>query len=326
MADRTYIQQIVASVNEVTSRCGPIFIYGENIDYGSRIGGLARGLTVNAGGCVRNVGNCELTHVGLGLGIMLDGGQAALFGKQLDFMLLGIEPACDTFNFIRAFRPRETWGSFTIFVVVCDQGYQGPQSSLNAAGDFASLLNVPVYCLNGAADAGSVIRDHFAAPGFRFICLSQRLFGSPELSLAPEWAAQDATAFRYRSGDAATIASFNFSLRDALALDDTLRASGFGSDVFHVNFVPGMPLDALIASASRTRNLIVVDDSKTVSKFGDALIARVAAENLGVRFLSLCRRGCPDEGYGVSEDRFVPDHAAALDFVRAHRAPRLTAS
>ena len=126
MNELTYITHIVKEVNKVTERCGAIFLYGENIDYGSRLSGLARGLTVNPAGRIQNVGNCELTHVGVGLGILLDGGQAALFGKQLDFMLLGLEQACDTFNFIRAYRPQDTWGSFTIFVIVCDQGYQGP--------------------------------------------------------------------------------------------------------------------------------------------------------------------------------------------------------
>lgn len=317
MSKTSYIAHIVAQVNEVTARCGPVLLYGENINYGSRIGGLARGLTVNPEGCIQNVGNCELTHVGLGLGMVLDGGQAVLFGKQLDFILLGLEQACNTFNFIRAYRSRSTWGSFTIFVVVCDQGYQGPQSSLNSAGDFASLANIPAYCLNAAADVEKVIQRHFVSPGFRLIVLSQKLFGAPALELAAEWAAADESMFQYKSGNAATLVSFNFALRDVLDVDERFRASGIDSDVFHVNFVPGMSFTPIVESCARTGKLVLIDDSKTVTKFGDALVTELASTSPGVRILSICRRGCPDDRYGANDDRLLIDYERAFEFVSA---------
>ena len=316
MAEPTYIKQIIEQVNEVTARCGPIFIFGENIDTGSRISGLARGLTVNPAGRIQNVGNCELTHCGVGLGMVLDGGQAALFAKQLDFMLLGLDQFVNTFNVIRACRPRITWGSFTVFLIVCDQGYQGPQSSFNGAGDFASIANIPVFCLNGAADASKVIANHFAAPGLRIMCLSQRVFGAPALTLPVETSSADDAVFRYRSGDDATIVSFNFALRDAVDMDGKLRAAGVASDLFHVNFVPGMDTSALVESCRRTRKLILVDDSKTVTKFGDALVTELCERDLDVKVLWFTRRGVPDADYGAIEDRFVPDVDRALGFVR----------
>ena len=316
MADLTYISQIIEQVNAVTARCGPIFIFGENIDTGSRISGLARGLTVNPAGRIKNVGNCELTHAGVGLGIMLDGGQAALFSKQLDFMLLGLDQFVNTFNVIRASRPRSAWGSFTIFVIVCDQGYQGPQSSFNGAGDFASIVNIPVFCLNGAADASQVIANHFAAPGFRIMCLSQRVFGASALDLPIEAASSDDAIFRYRSGTDTTIVSFNFSLRDASDLDARLRAAGITSDLFHTNFVPGMDTTMLIDSCRRTGKLIMVDDSKTVTKFGDALVTELVEGGVDIDVLSFGRRGCPDGDYGAIDDRFLPDFERALAFVR----------
>ena len=119
MSTPSYINQIIEQVNFVTEKCGAILLFGENIDTGSRIAGLARGLKVNPAGSIQNVGNCELTHCGVGLGMLLDGGQSVLFAKQLDFMLLGLDQICNTFNYIRAYCPRETWGSFTIFVIVC---------------------------------------------------------------------------------------------------------------------------------------------------------------------------------------------------------------
>lgn len=316
MAEHTYISQIIEKVNAVTDRCGPIFIFGENIDCGSRISGLARGLTVNPSGRIQNVGNCELTHCGIGLGIMLDGGQAALFVKQLDFMLLGLDQFVNTFNVIRAFRPPNVWGSFTVFVIVCDQGFQGPQSSFNGAEDFASIANIPVFCLNGTADASRVVDRYFAAPGFRIMCLSQRLFGAPPFPDAAEDASPDGAVFRYRSGDDATVVSYNFSLRDAIELDARYRAAGAAADVFHVNFVPGMDLRPLVESCRRTGRVVLVDDSKSVTKFGDGLVTELSAHGADVRVLPFFRRGCTNRDYGATEDRFLPDAEAALAFLR----------
>lgn len=317
MSTPSYINQIIEQVNFVTDKCGAILLFGENIDTGSRIAGLARGLKVNPAGSIQNVGNCELTHCGVGLGMLLDGGQSVLFAKQLDFMLLGLDQICNTFNYIRAYCPRETWGSFTIFVIVCDQGYQGPQSSLNSAGDFASIANIPVYCLNAADDVKLIVGDHFASPGFRVICLSQRLFGASALQAPAEWAADDGCLFRYKSGNDATIISFNFSLRDTLDMDAKLRDAGVDSDVFHVNFIPSMDMTPILESCKRSGKLIVVDDSKTVTKFSDAIVAELCLHGIPVKLLPMNRRGCSNDSYGANEDRFIPDFDRALEFCSA---------
>jgi pyruvate/2-oxoglutarate/acetoin dehydrogenase E1 component len=315
----TYIDQIIENVNLVTAKCGPILLYGENIDTGSRIGGLARGLTVNPAGRIQNVGNCELTHCGVGLGMLLDGGQAVLFVKQLDFMLLGLDQICNTFNFIRAYLPKKDWGSFTIFSIICDQGYQGPQSSLNGAGDFASLANLPVYCLNTVEESSRIIQGNLASPGFRIICLSQRLLGQPALQLTAEWASADNSLFRYKSGSDATIVSFNFALRDTLDIHTKLSDVDLHCDVFHMNFIPATDLEPILESCRRTGKLILVDDSKTVTKFGDMVVANICSIGITVKLLTYNRRGCTDYEYGANEDRMLIDAEKAVAFVKRPR-------
>jgi len=312
----TYISQIIEQVNAVTEHCGPVLLYGENIDTGSRIAGLARGLKVNAAGKILNVGNCELTHCGVGLGMMLDGGHAVLFMKQLDFLLLGLDQLVNTFNFIRAYRRLPSLGSFTIFLIVCDQGYQGPQSSLNSPGDFASLANIEVYCLNGAGDASYVIRGQFVKPGLRVICTSQRLFGALPLERPIEARASGDAIFKYLSGNDITVVCFNFALREGLAITDHLRFSGIHADLFHVNFVPDMDMSMLVESCARTGKLVILDDSKTVTKFGDALVTQLSKRKAHALVQSLTRRGCADQDYGVANDQFLADRDAVLAFAR----------
>ena len=311
----SYIEQIIEQINKVTENCGPVLLYGENIDTGSRIGGLARGLKVNPAGRILNVGNCELTHIGVGLGMMLDGGNAAVFMKQLDFLLLGLDQMVNTFNYIRAFPPENGLGSFTIFPIVCDQGYQGPQSSINVASDFASMANIDVFCLNGAEDASMVIRENFVSPGFRVVCTSQRLFGSPALDLPIEAHSSDNAVFKYRSGDDVTIVCYNFSLRDGVELAERLSNIAVQSDLFHVNFVPDMNISLLSESCARTNKVVLIDDSKSVTKFSDILVRELQSAALEFSVLSFVRRGCSADRYGVVEDRFLPDYEAVRSFV-----------
>jgi pyruvate/2-oxoglutarate/acetoin dehydrogenase E1 component len=248
--------------------------------------------------------------------MMLDGGNAVVFMKQLDFLLLGIDQVVNTFNFVRTVRPLSEMGSFTIFPIVCDQGYQGPQSSLNAPGDFASMANVNVFCLNGAEDASHVIRDQFVAPGFRIVCTSQRLFGAPSLDLPIESHTADNSTFKYRSGSDVTLACYNFSLRDGVEMANGLSTGGIEADLFHVNYVPGMDLALVAESCARTGVLVVIDDSKSVTKFGDALMTGLRSRQPDLAALLLGRRGCEAPGYGVVEDRFLPDADAVSAFVR----------
>ena len=315
MVSKTYIGQIIEQVNLVTVNCGPVLLYGENIDTGSFISGLARGLKVNTDGRILNVGNCELTHIGVGLGMMMDGGNSAVFMKQLDFLLLGLDQMVNTFNFIRAFSPRGSFGSFTIFPIVCDQGYQGPQSSISAASDFASMANIDVFCLNGSEDAAIVVREQFVCPGFRVMCTSQRLFGAPALDIQVESHSSDHAVFKYRSGNDVTLVCYGFSLRDGVELAERLSNAGVQSDLFHVNFVPDMDMSLLAESCARTRRVVLIDDSKSVAKFGDILVTKLRSHAFEFSVLPLGRRGCSAEGYGVAEDRFVPDYEAVHSFV-----------
>lgn len=315
-AKSTYISQIIEQVNGVTANCGPVLLFGENIDTGSKIAGLARGLTVNPAGRILNVGNSELTHCGIGFGTMLDGGQAVLFMKQLDFLLLGLDQLVNTFNVIRAYRNADARGSFTIFLIVCDQGYQGPQSSLNSAGDFASIANVPVYCLNAASDASRVVAEWFVRPGFRIVCVSQRQFGLAPLPHVALAASKDESLFQYASGENATIVCFNFVVRQGISITERLRSAGLSADLFHANFVPRMNPQLLAESFARTGKLVVLDDSKTLTKFADLLVREMRGLASAAQILFISRSVCSDSEYGVIDDEFKFNFDKILSFVR----------
>ena len=300
-----HVQEVVRAINEAAWSTGaPLVMAGENIDTGSRIAGIARGLEPKDGDRILNLGNCELTHCGIGFGVMLDGGHFALFMKQLDFLLLGLDQLVNTYQFIRAHRDPAELGSFTIYLIVCDQGYQGAQSSLNAVGDVAALARIPTFCLNAVADIDEVVRKEFFGRGVRIVAVSQRQFGMDPLVLDLVERSSDLSSFRYSRGDDLTLVSFNFALRQCVDIVGRLEAVGLTVDLFHHNFVPGADRAPLVESAQRTGHLLVLDDSKSYLKMADVVVADLAGRVSGLESRVLTRRDLAPADYSVTPDVF----------------------
>lgn len=251
-----YLETVNRILIEQTSRHRELLLLGENIAQGSRICGLARNLT----GRVLTVGNCENTHVGVGLGMMMEGGQALLVVKQLDFLLLGLDQMINTMNLVRAMG--EPAGSFTILTIVCDQGWQGPQSSFNDLAGLCALGRMDGYYLNSSADAELVLSRHLVKPGFRLIAVSQRRFAEECLELPVLRGSSGESELQYADGADATIATLGFSLRQGLELSAQLRGEGQRAALFQLN--PVLPHDwpRVVASAVRSGRLMLIDDSK----------------------------------------------------------------
>jgi transketolase C-terminal domain/subunit len=297
-----YIASLSQLIGAECARLPRAVLFGENINTGSRIVGMCRHLVAPEGGRIINVGNCEATHIGAGFGMMMNGAHAVLFAKQLDFMLLGIDHFVNTYNFIRCSRDPATLGAFTIVAVICDQGYQGPQSSFNSLGDVCSLARVRGFTLTNVQDAGRILGTELATPGFRIIALSQRLFSMPLLDPGFVWAAPDHSVFQYSDGTDATIVCYNFSLPEGHALRSTLHERGMHASLFSTNFVFPLGAERIIQSVGRTSRLIVLDNSKSANLGGHRLLHEVALRYPHSRRIVL-ERGS-DISFGVCSDAF----------------------
>jgi pyruvate/2-oxoglutarate/acetoin dehydrogenase E1 component len=273
----TYLESINRLLVEASARHPGLVQLGENIAQGSRICGLARNLP----GRLITIGNCENTHVGVGLGMMLEGAHALLVVKQLDFLLLGADQMINTMNLVRASRERAGLGSFTILTIVCDQGYQGPQSSFNDLAGLCALARIDGYQLNGLADARRVFGRRLVEPGFRLMAVSQRQFPQECLELPMVHASEDDTEHQYAEGPDGTIVSLGFTLGAALELMASWHTGGRRASVFHINPAEPHVWPRVVASAARTRRLIVLDDTK-------------GGVSLGHKVVSVAVRSAPD--------------------------------
>lgn len=317
----TYLAAINQQIVSVVSQIPKICLYGQNLNTGTFISGLTRGLKVQDSGRIINMPNCENTLCGMGFGLMMNGIHCVYFVKQQDFMVLGIDHFVNTYNFIRCSRTPDSLGSFSIIMLVCDQGLQGPQSSFNNMGDFCSIARVPCYTLTNSRDTAFVLNTLVTAPGFRMIGVSTRLGKTDFPELDTVCSAEDGSVFQYTEGDGATIVCFNFSLFEGLALHRKLREKGAASSVFSANYLPVVNWEPIRRSVARTRKLVVMDDSKSAHLPAHELLNALSEDGFPFERVIASRSGGIE--FGMSTDRYEVDFDALTARLCGASAPRL---
>lgn len=299
----TYLAAVNAALGRAASAVLaarlPLVQMGENIDKGSCICGLCRNLP----GDLTNVGNCELTHVGTGLGLMMNGVHCVLYVKQLDFLLLALDQVANTMQLLRA-QGTPLKGSFTIASIVCDQGYQGPQSSFQGLNGICATVRADGFAPVAGAEVERVVAGQFARPGFRLLAFSQRLFGAPVMDLPILWEAEDQSCFQFAAGRDATIACLSFTLDAGAELAARMAVEGQAASLFSLHPLAGGRWERVVEDASRTGRLIVFDGGKEAVSPAHKLAAQalLAAPGLRVELHTREQEGCDT----VGSDRFAP--------------------
>ncbi len=290
---------LARAVTAALSETRPLVQMGENIDKGSRICGLARDLP----GVLTNIGNCELTHAGTGFGLMLNGVHCVLYVKQLDFLLLALDQMAHTMRLFRARDVRPAAG-FTIVAIVCDQGWQGPQSSLQTLHGICSTVRADGFSPVARAEMESIVSKQLTRPGFRILAVSQRLFGAPALELPVLWESEDQGCFQLARGDDATVACFGFTQDAGAQLVARMAGQGRSASLFSLHAVAPHRWGRIIADARRTGRLIVFDSGGETLSPAHKLAAQALLAGPGIRVKTVTRE--EEARDAVGEDRFAP--------------------
>lgn len=270
-----YLEIINTLLKDEVLKHDKLVLFGQNINAGSCLGGLTRGLSVRSSSKIINSTNSENTLCGFGFGMMMNGVSSIFFMKQLDFLLLGIDHLVNTYNIIRNVK-LENDSSFTIMPIVVDNGYQGPQSSLNNLPDFCSIARIPGFTITTRWEAEKIISGELVSPGFRILTVSQRLF--KEEILSPEklcYSNDNNTVFQYSEGQNATIVCFNFSFPQGWLLYQELQKNNIDTSIFNVTSATSTDWSKIIESVQNTGKLIILDDSKSYNLACDALVADI---------------------------------------------------
>lgn len=305
----TYVEFVNRRIKEAVAAQARVVVYGQNVATGSCLSGLSRGFDKLPQCTVINTTNSEGTLVGMGFGLLLRGVSSIFFMKQQDFLLLGVEQLTNTAN---ALRNRELAASFTIIAIVVDSGWEGPQSCLNNLADFSSLSHVPGYAIAGRAEAEAIIDRHVAAPGFRILCVSQRLFRTPIMAYgAPEVFGDDNGVIRHATGGDATIVAFNLAFPEAAALHQTLAEQRIGASMYSVPATMPEAVDVILENVAHTRRLVVIDDGKSVNGTSHAFVAAARARAPDARVVEV-RRAWTPQSARPNSDRMEIDAASIV--------------
>jgi pyruvate/2-oxoglutarate/acetoin dehydrogenase E1 component len=259
-------------------------VYGENLDRGSFISGLSKNLIAGPTRLVKNIGNCEYTHCGVGFGLMMSGHNAVLFVKQLDFMMLGIDHFVSTYGQICATKYQKPLGSFTIVTAVYDQGFQGPQSSFRGLNEICSMSGASGFLLQENADAKKVVAEEMSKPGFRFIALSQRMANDEVSETEIISASPDNSVIQFAQGNDATVVCFGYSLVHGKSLVSEIRDLGRTASLFTVNYVRDANWGIAIKAASASQKLVVIDDTRGATSLAFRFLADVLEFDKNVVF------------------------------------------
>jgi len=264
-----YVQFVNSLLKNKIEKEKNLVLYGQNINAASCLSGLTRGLGDINNGLTINTPNCENTLVGIGFGLMLNGTSSIFFMKQMDFLLLGIDHLVNTYNVIRQNEPK---ASFTIFPINVDSGYEGPQSALNNFNDFCSIAGVEGFSFTNKIDTEQIISHYLVQPGFRIMSPSQRLLREDLLDIKGINQGKDCCYFQYEKGKDVSIVCFNYSLPYGVILSEELREKNINPSLFSINSYLEFDYTHIINDLRVTRNLIVIDDTKSKNSSSDKFL------------------------------------------------------
>ncbi|AJM91279.1 transketolase C-terminal domain-containing protein [Nitrosopumilus piranensis] len=269
-----YIETVNDQIKNIVSKEDNLVLFGQNISAGSCIGGLTRGMNVKTTSKVINSTNSENTLCGFGFGLMLNEVSSVFFMKQLDFLLLGIDQLVNTFNNIRNTNS-DLKSSFTIMPVIVDNGFQGPQSSLNNFADFCSIARIPGYAISTKYETEKIIGTKLVSKGFRILGISQRLVNTEIIDINPIKENSDFSVVKYTDGCDVTIVCFNFSFEKGIVIQKELEKNGISSSIFNVTSMTPCNWKHIIDNVKITNKIIVIDDSKSENLLCYNLISEI---------------------------------------------------
>jgi pyruvate/2-oxoglutarate/acetoin dehydrogenase E1 component len=258
-----YLETINKIIINTLKKKKNYLIYGQNINSGTYISGLSKNIDLVKKSKIFNTPNCEYSAIGAGFGVMIAEGNVIYFGKQLDFLLLGVDHFVNTLNAIKT-NYKKIKGSYTIITFVCDQGFQGPQSSFNNIDDLSSLAQFDTYQINTLYEARKVIPYAINKRGFKIIAIGQRLSGQKIYLGNPMHVSKNYSFINYHDKKKIIIICSNFSFYYALELkENLLKKKSVG--IININFLEKLEFDALFKYIKFSEELIFISDTKSIN-------------------------------------------------------------
>jgi len=280
-APQTMLEAIRDVLGERLADDPRVSVLGQDIeDPKGDVFGITRGLSTRFPGRVTNAPLSESTIVGTSIGRALAGGRPIAMVQFADFLPLAFNQIASELATMH-WRTDGRWSAPVVILAPCG-AYRpglGPFHAQTLEATFAHIPGLDVAMPSTADDAAGAL--HAALDGDRptLILYPKTCLNDPARATRTGTSARPVVpghaAVRNR-GDDVTIVAWGSTAPIAERAAGILDAAGVGVDLIDLRSIAPWDVEAVVASAARTRRLVVVHEDNLSGGFGAEVVARVS--------------------------------------------------
>jgi len=271
----TYREAMRAAMHEALTNDPRVFLMGEDV---GRYGGtyaFSKGFLDEFGPArIRDTPLSELGFVGAGVGAALGGMRPIVEVMTVNFSLLALDQIVNAAALLR----HMSGGQFSVPLVIrmaTGAGRQlAAQHSHSLEGWYAHIPGIKVLAPATIEDARGMLAPALADPDPVVIFEHCQLFNM-EGDLPDECQVDIASAQVRRAGKDVAIITYGGCLPKVLAAAETLAAAGIEAEVLDLRVLRPLDTATLIATVTRCRRALIVDENWKSGGFAAEVMARI---------------------------------------------------
>ena len=269
----TYREAMREAIREAMRADPRVFLMGEDVGpYGGSFG-VSRGLLDEFGpDRIRDTPLSEAAFVGAGIGAAMNGMRPIVEIMTVNFSLLALDQIVNNAAAI----PHMSGGQFRIPVVIRMTSGAGrqlaAQHSHSLEGWYAHVPGLKVLTPATVADARWMLGPALEDPNPVVIFEHGSLYNREG---DPAGEADISRAAVRRAGSDVTLIAYGQSVWTALDAADALAEEGVDAEVLDLRVLRPLDADAVVASVTRTRRAIVVDEMWRTGSFAAEISALI---------------------------------------------------
>ncbi|MCB9948484.1 MAG: alpha-ketoacid dehydrogenase subunit beta [Rhodospirillaceae bacterium] len=307
----SYVDALREGITQEMARDPSVLLFGLDVDDHKAIQGSTRGL-VDRFGPERVFGTplSEDAMTGVAIGAAMTGLRPIHVHIRNDFLMLAMNQIVNVAAKAHSMYGGRVSVPLVIRSIIGKSWGQGAQHSQALYPLFMHVPGLKVVLPSTAHDAKgcmiAAIRDDNPV-----IFIEHRLlyFTETEVPEAP-YAVEPGRARICAAGDAATVVGISNAARDCLRARALLQDTGITCEVIDPIWLSPLDTDTILASAARTKRLLVVDNGWTTCGAGAEIIARVL------------ERAGPGAGIQVDRMGFAPTPCPTTPWLEADFYPQ----
>lgn len=282
---RSYADAIKDGLTQSMDYDESVILIGQLVDTPSGIFGTTTGLVEKFGEKrVRDFPISENLMTSVATGLSLAGYKPIICHQRMDFALYSMDAIVNWLS-LWHFKSNKKSSVGVVIRAVVGKGWgQGPQHSKSLHGWFAGLPGINVAVPSNAFDAKGILIESIFGNVPTIIIENRALF-SMKTSVPNEmYQIQFGKARISVVGDDITVIAIGVAVPMALKAAEVL-SNDFGVSVEVIDPITLSPFDwdAVTSSASKTKNILVVDPDWECSGFAGEIVARIVSK-IGAQF------------------------------------------